>query len=113
MARACTPYLDTDLDESPLVLVAAGPVELAWFFIYNNDSAAGFVQLFDAASIGDVTLGSTAPSIIIGIAATNWAQGALAIPMIFTKGIVSAFTSDLSNGGTGSTAVVNFGLRRG
>lgn len=106
-------YFATGLDESPLVLVGAGPLGIANFFIYNNDSAAGFVQFFNAAAIGDVTLGSTTPDFVVGIAATSWAQGQMCFPIMFTLGIVMAFaTTSTGSGATGSTAEVNLGLVR-
>lgn len=114
MARCATNSFTTGLDESPLVLVATGPVELSDFFIFNNDTAAGFVQFFDAAAIGDVTLNSTVPDFVVGIAAGSWAQGYMARPRIFTKGIVIAFTTTATGAGaTGSTAEVSLGILRG
>ena len=114
MARCAVGSFTTGLDESPLVLVGAGPLELSDFFIYNNDSAAGFVQFFDAAAIGDVTLNSTVPDFVVGIAATSWAQGYMARPRMFGKGLVIGFaTTATGNGATSSTAEVSLGISKG
>lgn len=111
--KGAATYFATGLDESPLVLVGAGPLGIANFFIYNNDTAAGFVQFFNAAAIGDVTLGTTVPDFVVGIAAASWAQGQMSLPLMFTKGIVIGFaTTATGAGATSSTAEVNLGLVR-
>ena len=114
MARCADNYFVTGLDEDPLILVGAGPLELSDFFIYNNDASAGFVQFFDAAAIADVTLGTTTPDFVVGIAATSWAQGQLCKPRMFAKGIVIGFaTTATGAGATSSTAEVSLGISRG
>lgn len=114
MARCAENYFVTGLDESPLVLVGAGPLELSDYFIYNNDASAGFVQFFDAAAIGDVNLGTTVPDFVVGIATVSWAQGSLAKPRMFALGIVIGFTSAATSAGaTSSTAEVSLGISRG
>ncbi len=106
-------YFLTGLDESPLILVGAGVYGITSFFIFNNDTAAGFVQFFDAAAVADVTLGSTTPDFVVGIAAGVWAQGQMSFPLMFTKGVVVGFaTTATGSGATGSTAEVNLGLVR-
>ena len=114
MARCADNYFATGLDESPLVLVGAGPLELSDYFIYNNDASAGFVQFFDAALVADVALGTTVPDFVVGVAATDWAQGSLAKPRMFAKGIVIGFaTTATGAGATSSTAEVSLGISRG
>jgi len=113
MARCAKNYFATALDESPLILVGVGPLELSDFFVYNNDSAAGFVQFFDAAAAADVALGTTVPDFVVGVAATSWAQGSM-VPRMFSKGIVIGFaTTATGNGATSSTAEVSLGISRG
>ncbi len=115
MARCSYPSFTTGLDESPLVLVSAGPVELSNAMFYNNDSAAGYVQLFDAAAIGDVTLGTTAPKWVMTAAATSMStQLIFCHPLMFSSGLVIAFTSTFKgNDATGSTAEVFLAISRG
>lgn len=114
MSRCADPYFKTAVDEDPLILVGVGPLELSSFFVYNNDSAAAFLQIFDAAAIGDVVLGTTVPDWVIGVAATSWAQGQFSKPLMFYKGIVIGFaTTATGAGATGSTAEVNLGISRG
>ena len=106
-------YFATGVDESPLVLVASGPIGLASYSLYNNDSAQAFLQFFDAASIGAVTLGGTTPDYVLGMAATTSIQGEFFRPLMFTNGIVIGFaTTATGNGATGSTCEVSLGLAR-
>ena len=114
MYRCAATSFTTGLDESPLILVGVGPLELSSFFIYNNDTAAGFVQFFNAAAVADVTLGTTVPDWVVGVATVSWAQGSFAFPLMFSKGIVIGFTATVKGAdATSSTAEVCLGISRG
>ncbi len=77
------------------ILLRSGPTALfGWNFI-NKNAAIEFVQMFDAASTGDVILGTTAPTIAIALTtgvdvATIMA---LNIPLAFKNGLVVACTT--------------------
>ena len=78
--------------------------ELGSYHCLNQSSAAAYVQIFDAASAGAVTLGSTTPTLSFGIPAATgfpgggnleWSNG-----IHFAKGIQVAATTTA----TGNTA---------
>lgn len=81
-----------------LTLVTGSPAKLWGMFFQNNTATASWIQFFDAATTGAVTLGTT-PS--------NWAapipaSGTLIVPpaalalLAFVNGIVYAATSTLN-----------------
>lgn len=75
---------------------------LGSIYCYNPNATVGYVQIFDAASTGAVTLGTTAPKLSIGIPATSGNGIPLsAIGITFLTGIQVAATTTA----TGSTGV--------
>lgn len=60
MPSAAIPKALRNLNATPLV-VKSGPGTLAALSIINGSAAAAYVQVFDAASAGAVTLGTTEP----------------------------------------------------
>ena len=76
--------------------------ELTALKYINEDSAVRFLQVFDAAAIADVTLGTTR-QIYILVAGANGSDDYFGSGLKFDKGIVVAPTTT----GTGSTAAAD------
>lgn len=76
--------------------------ELTSLKYINEDTAARFLQVFDAAAIADVTLGTTRPDYVL-VAAQNAADNYHGSGLKFNKGIVVAPTTTA----TGSTAAAD------
>jgi hypothetical protein len=90
-------------------LVKAGTVKLGGYHLLNTTAAVAYLQIFDAAAAADVTLGSTTPTLSLGLIASG---GAVLAPsgwkgIQFTKGIVVAGTTTV-NGNTGAAIDCNF-----
>ena len=83
------------------ILVRSGPATLSGFTVNNPNGSEIFIQMFDAAATGDVTLGSTVCDEPIKVAA----NGSVAV---FQKGPISFFDLGLVIAATttegGSTA---------
>ena len=83
------------------VQLIAGPVTINYWNMSNPNTALVFVQFFDAASIGSVTLGTTVPKFVISVPAfggvidTSFVTG-----FVFVNGVVAAATTTP----TGNTA---------
>lgn len=67
--------------------------KLHGYYFYNPNSSVAYVQLFDVASATSVTLGTTAPNMVLGIPATSGANLSDAIGIAFTLGIKFACTT--------------------
>jgi hypothetical protein len=77
-------------------LVVAGPVNVRGILVHNGVASVVNVQLFDAAESGDVTLGTTAPNIVVPLAASSVVHVDLTgVP--FSLGLVAAATTDFLN----------------
>lgn len=80
---------------------------------YNPNASAAFVQIFDAATAGSVTLGTTPPTLSIGIPATTSSGPIMMSPIgiEFRNGIqVAATTTATGNTAPGSGLSCNFGF---
>ena len=92
------------VDDSPLILMQAGETTITAIRVINTTAAAAFVQLFDAAAITDVTLGTTAPTWAVESSADGVGLGD-GVPedgLVFKNGVVVGSTTT----STGSTAAV-------
>lgn len=81
--------------------------KLGGWFIYNPGASAVYVQLFDTA--GAVTLGTTAPDLVLGIPAGAAANLEIATGIDFASGIKFAITTGESNStapGSGCTVAL-------
>lgn len=74
--------------------------KLNGYFVYNPNASVAYVQLFDVATATTVTLGTTAPDVVIGIPASSAANLLDAGGVDFANGIKLACTTTA----TGSTA---------
>lgn len=82
-----------------LAVVAAGPTRLRGVYALNVDNELSWIQIFDAAATGDVTLGTTAPDMSIPVAASGGTRE-ITFPeegVTFNAGIVVAATKGASN----------------
>lgn len=71
-----------------------------WVF-YSDNSAKGFIQVFDVATAGAVSLGSTAPTFVINTPPFGYDSKLFVPGIAFTNGIQVAFTTTA----TGSSAM--------
>lgn len=53
------------------ILVKAGPTDIRGVTVYNPGASAAFLQTFDKAATGDVTLGTTVPDEVFLIPASG------------------------------------------
>lgn len=95
-------YFKNGLTGTALLVVGNAALLYGWH-IKNTTGAALYVQIFDAAAAGDVTLGTTAPTLSIGIEANGQTGLGLETPLKFEKGIVVASTTTV-NGSTGAVS---------
>lgn len=83
---------------------------LGGWYLFNNAATVCYIQIFDVATAGGVTLGVTAPTLSLGIPAGAAANIPAVSPgILFANGIQVASTTTRSNStacGTGSD--VNF-----
>jgi len=94
------------LDDSPGITVKASQGLLYGWHIKNTTPAALYVQFFDAAGVGDVTLGTTTPKLSIGIEANGKAESSLARPFTFGLGIC-IFSTTTVGGNTAAASDVD------
>lgn len=91
------------------VLVTTTPyVSLQNYAVSNVNSSAVYVQFFDAASAGAVTLGTTPPTIVKAISSNGTLDGSVLPPFVFVNGIVIAVTTTPTGNTPPTTAVPVF-----
>ena len=101
-STACADHsYEASVSNSP-VQIFTNRGNLYGFLVENNTVADCFIQLFDAATIGAVTVGTTAPNFTFKVPASGaMGKDATEIPIhFFAKGCVVAVTTTR----TGSTA---------
>lgn len=81
-------------------LLKAGGTYLTKINVENTDTTKAYLQLFDAAALTDVTLGTTAPTYVIPIPASGLVIDDHANGLRFSLGVVYAVTTTP----TGNTA---------
>lgn len=104
-----TPYFNAALAATPQ-LVSVGPRVLADYYLENPDvGARACLQVFNAASAGAVTVGTTVPVRAVCLGPEERANLS-ALRLDFSAGIVIAATSTPTGSGAPATAlVVNLG----
>lgn len=90
------------------VLVKAGQTLVYGWHIKNDNAAQQYLQIFDAAAIADVTLGTTKPDLSIGVEGNDQSPLILPMPIPFALGIVIAGTTDNENSAAGDLNVELF-----
>jgi hypothetical protein len=85
----------------------------AWYCVNPNASSVAYVQIFDAATAGAVTLGTTAPKLSLPVPATATFGGDFGpLGASFFAGIQVAATTGATNGTPVSSALTcNFMVR--
>ena len=71
------------------VVVTAAPTLIQSISVLNATSAEAYLQLFDKVT-GDVTVGSTAPSMVFGVGAEGNPHYVFPKPIYFKTGLVVA-----------------------
>lgn len=106
-----TPYFNGAVGAT-LVAVGSGGQVLTDYFLENpHAETKAYLQFFNAASTGDVTLGTTPPVRSIGLGGGKQANLA-GLALTFPLGLVIAATSTASGSGApASDLVVNLGYR--
>lgn len=97
-----TYYSDANWDGS-LTLIRSGPVIVGSIFIDNENAGARFLQVFNAAATGSVTLGTTEPQINVRVPATDNRQLTFSGGIDFGLGCVIALTTATRGDTTGGT----------
>lgn len=93
--------VNDDLDDAPGILVKTGNTLMYGYELHNVAGADTFVQCFNAAALGDVTLGTTTPDYVIPVAANGIKGKSLSKPLIFTSGLC-IFSTTTTAGSTGA-----------
>lgn len=90
-------YVNEAIDETK-VLVRQGPTKVHGLVISNSDDGIIYLQLFDAASTAEVTLGTTVGKITIGVpAGESVVFPPQQLATLFGKGLVIAYTENLAD----------------
>jgi hypothetical protein len=94
------PVLLAGLTSTP-VLAHAGASRVGIVYCYNGSGAVAYIQLFDSATAGAVTVGTTTPKLSLGIPTTLASgTGPAVIGVAFYKGIVAASTTTATGSST-------------
>lgn len=99
-----TPNNNSNAPLTAKALVKGSAGKLGGYIIYNPNTSVAYVQVFDAASTGAVTLGTTRPNLVIPIPASSGANLS-EIKWGFTSGMVVAATTTDSGSTTASTGL--------
>jgi len=105
---AFIPYRNDDV-VATAELVQAGETLLGSFSLHNTTAADAFLQLFDAASAGAVTVGTTVADYVIPVGASGIENEPLSVPLYFKNGLVIASTT-ATDGSSGAAMDVSFGI---
>lgn len=90
-------------------LIHVGSANIS-FQIFNNDAAKRYVQMFNAASTDDVTLGTTTPQNVMVLPASGGNTWDSTWRSYFEKGCVIAVTTTRT-GATLATAAADYEVR--
>jgi len=106
-SKALTAFGNAALTATPVLVTAQStPPTVLYFNVANANTSIVYIQFFNAAAAGSVTLGTTAPTFWIAVPATN---GVIDTPFVngftFSSGIVVAATTTPTGSTAPSTAV--------
>lgn len=90
-------------------LIKGSKGTLTGYDILNANAAITYMQVFDAATASAVTLGTTVPTLSIGIPASSRAARDLLDALTFIYGLVIAFTTTRT-GSTANSSTVDYNL---
>ncbi len=106
-----TPVLKNGLSTTVFSVIASQAAVLEDYYIYNPNSSVAYVQIFDVATSGGVTLGTTTPKWSVGVPATS-AANVSRLGLSFANGIqVAATTTATGSTGPSSSLDTNWGYR--
>lgn len=100
-------HYDDDVVASE-ILLRAGDTLINSIDVHNVTAADAFLLLYDAASTGDVTVGTTAPNYVVPAGANAMVGRSFSVPLFFTNGVVYASTTT-TDGSTGAAQDVSIG----
>ena len=105
--QAATPYANAALSNTPAQVGAAGLRVVALYNISNPNSYTIYVQMFNAATAGAVTVGSTTPYMWIAVPANSGVTDNSLVANIlnFPLGLVVAATTTPTGGSAPASAV--------
>ena len=93
------------LDDSPGLLVQTGPTLLYSMHFANTVAGVSYIQLFNAAALSNVTLGTTTPTVSIPVNTSGVLNMDLSKPLNFPLGLCAFSTTTA----TGSSAAIQHG----
>lgn len=90
-----------DADETPK-LVVNRPGRFAGFYAINTNASAVYLKLFDASTVGGITLGTTVPIATLAIPAGSYFFNLFNVPgpHEYGDGLVVAVTDELADSDT-------------
>ncbi|HKT72604.1 MAG TPA: hypothetical protein VJQ47_06910 [Steroidobacteraceae bacterium] len=92
---------NTALTNTVVSVKASAAGEMGGYIVYNPNASVAYIQVFDVATAGGVTLGTTRPDMVIPVPPTSGANLEFANGVSFANGIqIAATTTD-----SGSTAL--------
>lgn len=92
---------NTALTNTVIAVKSSAAGELGGYIVYNPNASVAYIQVFDVATAGGVTLGTTRPDMVIPVPPTSGANLEFANGVNFANGIqIAATTTD-----SGSTAL--------
>jgi hypothetical protein len=96
-----------------VVMVKTSAGSFGGYMLFNNSSTApAYIQVFDVAAAGSVTLGTTAPTYTFAIPIGSAANLELTCALPHTNGIAVAATATVTGNGAPSAALSGFLLYR-
>lgn len=108
MSNVSTAIVSSDSLGGTATLLVGHRCTLGWVNAINTTGSAAYTQLFDAATAGAVTLGTTVPTLVVSSAASG-AGFQSSIDAVFTNGVVAASTTT-TTGLTAATQHVRIGV---
>jgi len=106
-----TPVLKNGLTNTASAVVSSTAAVLNDYYVYNPNASVAYVQIYDVATAGGVTVGTTTPKWSIGIPATSGAN-ITNLNLTFANGIqVAATTTATGSTAPGTALDCNFGYR--
>lgn len=91
-------------------LVRGQPTSISSIMLHNEGAATRYIQMFDAAAVADVTLGTTAPSVSFVMTTDTNLSVTFEHPLDFGTGLVIAATTTARGATTGGTINVTLGI---
>ena len=98
---------NTPLTATVVAVKSSAAGELGGYIVFNNNATQSYLQIFDVATAGAVTLGSTAPDMVVPIPANSGANLEITVGVAFANGIqIAATTTDSGNTAPGAGLTV-------